>query len=299
VRTLLLLLLSPALAGVLRAQASVASDLWRVATETLVTPPALSTDGMAPLWTPAVALAPGGPGVMVGAEAVHAPSEVGLNAGIIALAWRVGTIGTLSATYARAGLSDIGYTESSPEVIGSIAVDAQTASIGFGRQVGTNLVVGAALRWIEGRQSGLVDAQPALDLGFRYAWTSHLEVGAATQFLDPFFRDAQQAASVNVAGRYTSAPFTAWGTPATAVVRYGLTVLRGEDPQHLLTAGVVLGAITIDGGVAREGVGLDAVWRSRLAFGLGVGRYRVAINRDGGVNGFGATWAFGFTALLL
>ncbi len=43
--------------------------------------------------------------------------------------------------------------------------------------------------------------------------------------------------------------------------------------------------------------GKDGPEVSRLGFGVSVGRYRVAINRDGGVNGFGATWAFAMTAL--
>jgi hypothetical protein len=297
VRPLVLLALSPALAGVLQAQASIASDLWRLAAGTLVTPPALAADGTAPMWTAAVVLPPGGPGLMLGAEAVHAPAEVGLNAGLVAFAWRLGGVGTLSATYAKAGLSDIGYTESSPEVIGSIAVDAQTASIGFARRFGPHLVGGAALRWLEGRQSGQVAAQPALDVGARYAPSAHLELGAATQFFDPFFHDAQQAASLSLGARYQSSPFGAWGTPARAVVRYGVTVLRGEDPQQLLTLGLVLANLAVDGGIVREGVGTDAIWRSRMGLGLGVGRYQVTISRDGGVNGFGPTWAFALTAL--
>jgi hypothetical protein len=44
-------------------------------------------------------------------------------------------------------------------------------------------------------------------------------------------------------------------------------------------------------------VGTDAIWRSRMGLGLGVGRYQVTISRDGGVNGFGPTWAFALTAL--
>ena len=296
-RALLLLALSPAIPATLRAQASIASDLWRVATGTLVTPAALASEGTAPLWTPAVVLAPGGPGLMLGAEAVHAPSEIGLNAGIVAFSWRLGGAGTISATYAWAGLSDIGYTESSPEVVGSIAVDAQTASIGFARRLPGGLVAGAALRWLEGRQSGEAVAQPALDLGARYSPNAHVELGVASQFFDPIFRDAQQAASVSAGASCRSSPFQAWGTPAVATIRYGLTVLRGEGPQHLLTVGLAAANLTLDGGIVHEGIGNDQIWRSRLGLGVSVGRYRVAINRDGGVNGFGPTWAFGMTAL--
>ena len=296
-RALLLLAMSPAIPAVLRAQASIASDLWRVAAGTLVTPAALDADGTAPVWTAAVVLPPGGPGLMLGAEAVHAPAEIGLNAGIVAFSWRLGGAGTLSATYAWAGLSDIGYTESSPEVVGSVTVDAQTASIGFARKLPGGVVAGAALRWLEGRQSGEAVAQPALDFAARYSPSSHVELGVASQFFDPFFRDAQQAASVSAGASYRTSRFQAWGTPAFATVRYGLTVLRGEDPQHLLTIGLAVANFTLDGGIVHEEVGGGAIWRSRLGLGVSVGRYRVAINRDGGVNDFGATWAFAMTAL--
>src|SRR5205085_11047017 len=78
-----------------QAQAAVASDLWRVAQGTLVQPAALSDDGGAALWTPVVALS-GAEKLRVGVEAIHAPSEIGVSGGLLALAVRAGNVGTVN-----------------------------------------------------------------------------------------------------------------------------------------------------------------------------------------------------------
>jgi hypothetical protein len=67
--------------------------------------------------------------------------------------------------------------------------------------------------------------------------------------------------------------------------------------QHLLTVGLGLGGVAeVDVGAAREETAGFQVWRSRFGVSLDVGRYRVYLGRDGGVNGFGATYRFGLTA---
>lgn len=294
-RPLSLLLLLPFLTGSLQAQASIASDLWRVAAGTHVVPPSLATDGMAPLWTPAVVLPADSHGLRVGVEAVHAPAEIGLNAAAAAVSWRTGTRYTLSVAYARAGLSEIGYTETSPDLIGTVPVDAQTLSLGLGRRFGDRLTAGLAVRVLSGRLADVIQTQPALDAGIILSAGRRIRLGIATQFFDPAFREAQEALTVNSGVEWRSATFDAWGTPASATARYGLTLLSGERAQHLLTAGIASAAFSFDAGAVREDTGPDIVWRSRAGLGLAAGRYRVLIARDGGVHGFGATWRFSLT----
>jgi len=80
------------------------------------------------------------------------------------------------------------------------------------------------------------------------------------------------------------------------MVRYGLTAQKGESAEHLLTGGIALGeSLALDAGASLEHASGDTVVRSRLALAFGSGPFRFQIGRDGGVNGFGATYRFGLT----
>lgn len=285
------LLAAPSVAA---AQAAVASDLWRVAEGTLVVPAALADDGSAPLWTPAAALPADGPVVLAGIEAIHAPSEIGMNGGIASLAIRLGALGTLNGVYGRLGVDGLVRTETSPEGIGSIPVFAEVLSIGLARRVHPGVVAGVALRSIAGRLDAVSRSQLGVDVGVRYTDPSRVTLAFSTLFFDPTFRRAEQAARYDLAVDYRTAPSPMWGTSGVVVVRYGLTLAHGEGPEHLVSAGLELGGtMEMDIGAAREETAGTAVWRSRFGLGLSVGRYRVYLGRDGGVNAFGATYRFG------
>jgi hypothetical protein len=290
-----------ALAGTARdasGQAAIASDLWRVAAGTLAVPPALEDDGSAALWTPAAALPLAGPGVRVGVEAIHAPSEVAISGGIAAVGIRLGRLGTLNAVYGRLGFDGLVRTETSPEAIGDIPVYAEVISIGLARFVTPSLVVGAAVRSMSGQLDVNSRSQVGVDVGVRYADPSRVTIGFATRFFDPTLRQAEQAASYSLGTSYQTAPSPMWGTTAVVTLRYGATLAHGEGVQHLLSGGLGFGDIAeLDVGAARETEAGAAVWRSRLGLAIGVGRYRVYLGRDGGVNDFGATYRFGFTAV--
>lgn len=286
------------LAGPIYAQGSVASSLWRVAAGTLVVPAALADDGGSALWTPAVALA-GEARYRVGFEAIHAPSEVGINGGVLAFSARTRDIGIISVVYGRLGMGGVGYTETSPEIVGpAIAIYNQTASLGVSRTLKTGLVGGVALRFLSGRLGTEERSQFGLDAGVQYAGMPNLRLGAATHFFDPTFGASGEATSYSLGAEYRSDSFDAWGAETTIALRYGVTAGRGTDTQQLLTAGVTFGpALTVDLGGAREHTPVQSLWRSRLGVGIGAGRYTVRIGRDGGVNGFGATYRFGLTAV--
>jgi len=300
-RRCLLVLTAVCLVGTARdakGQAAVASDLWQVAAGTLVVPPALADDGSAALWTPAADLPLSGPSLRLGIEAVHAPSDVGISGGIAALGIRLGRFGTLNAVYGRLGIDGLVRTETSPEGIGDIPVYAEVVSLGLARTITPNLVVGAALRSVAGQLDVLSRSQLGVDLAVRYSDTTHVTIGFATRFFDPTFRQAAQAASYNLAASYQTTPSPMWGTTAVVALRYGATLTHGEGVQHLVSAGLSLGGLAeVDAGAARETTAGTAVWRSRFGLAIGVGRYRVYLGRDGGVNDFGATYRFGLTAV--
>ncbi len=297
---LLLLLCCVARPEAGRAQAAITSDLWRLAAGTLVIPAALAVDGSAALWTPAVVLPAAGPALRVGIEAIHSPSDIGVNGGLATLGFRAGGLGTVSVVYGRLGVDGLVRTETSPEAIGGdIAVYSEVLSAGFARELGAGFTAGLAARALSGRLDVLSHSEIGLDLGLRYA-LQRFSVGVSTRFFDPALREQESAAAYSAAISYRTAQGQAWGTTDDLRFWYGVGWAPGEGMQHLVTVGLNVGEVMeVDVGAAREETAGFEVWRSRLGISLDVGRYRVYLGRDGGVNGFGATYRFGLSAALL
>ena len=282
----------------LLAQAPIATDLWRLAAGTLVVPPALAEDGSAALWTPAVILPPSSSGMRIGIEAVHSPSEIGVNGGVATIGFRAGRLGTINLVYGRMGVDGLVRTETSPEAIGGdIAVFNEVLSVGLARTIGAGFTAGIAARALSGRLDIINASQVGLDLGLRYADASRFSFGVSTRFFDPALRAAESGASYSAAVSYRTAESQAWGTTADLRFWYGAGWAHGEGMQHLLAVGLALGGVAeLDLGAAREETAGIELWRSRLGISLDVGRFRVCLGRDGGVNGFGATYRFGLAA---
>jgi hypothetical protein len=276
------------------AQASVVSDLWRIAAGTEVAPMSLTDGGTAPLWTPAVTLGEH-ERLRVGVEAINSSSEIGVSGGLLAVSTRVPHLGVVSVGYGRLNIADISLTETSPEAIGTVAIYNQAVSLGVSGAVAPGVVGGMALRYLSGELGPATRSQLGVDFGAQYA-TAHFRLGGATRFFDPTLRVAAGAASYNLGAEYRSSLFDAWGSRARVLVRYGLTAERGESVEHLVSAGVALGEmLALDAGASAEQASGDSVLRSRLAIAIGSGPFRIQIGRDGGVNGFGATYRFGLT----
>jgi len=286
-------------APVATAQSAVTTDLWRVAAGTLAVPAALAADGSAALWTPAYSPPGDGPALRVGVEAIHAPAESGVGGAVASVSFRPRGPWTLNAVWGRVTVSDLVRTETSPEAIGGIPAYAQVLSIGAARSVaGRALTVGFAARALRGQLDDRGSTRWAADVGAVYA-ARHLRLGAATHFFDPSSASAESGASYSVGVEYRTSGGTLWGAPATAALRYGLGLAHGEGAAHLVTAGLALaGIFELDAGAARENVAGAGVWRSRIGAAVSAGRYRVYIGRDGGVDGFGATYRFGLAATL-
>ena len=282
------------------AQSAVAADLWRVAAGTLVVPAALATDGSAALWTPAYAIPGEGLGLRAGVEAIHAPADEGVGGAIASVAFHPRGAWTLNAVWGRLDIADLVRTETSPEALGSIPAYAQVFSIGAARSfAASGVTVGVAARALDGRLDDHGSTRWTTDAGVAYAGR-HLRLGATTHFFDPSSSSAFSGASYSLGAEYSASVADLWGTPALFAVRYGLGLAHGEDAAHLVTAGLTLaGLLELDAGAAREGTAGTGVWRSRVGATVTAGRYRVYIGRDGGVNGFEATYRFGLAATLL
>jgi len=293
------LVAAAALAGpaVALGQDAVSADLWRVAEGTLVVPAALAEDGSAALWTPASVLGPGAPGMRVGIEAIHSPADVGLSGGVATMGLRLGGLGTLNAVYGRLGVDGLVRTETSPQSMGDIPVYAEVVSLGLARRVTPALVVGLAVRSLNGQLDVVSHSQIGVDAGVRYTTRSRFTFAAATRFFDPSLPRSQTGTTYNLAASYESRPVPMWGATGTIAVRYGATFSAGEGVQHLLSAGLGLNHVMqLDVGTSRETTAGTSVWRSRFGLALTAGRYRVYLGRDGGVNGFGASYRFGLAA---
>jgi hypothetical protein len=287
------LLAAPALRG----QSAVTSDLWRVAIGTLVVPAPLATDGSAALWTPAFAVPGEGPGALVSVEAIHAPADEGVGGAIAAVSYRPRGAWTFNAVWGRLSISDLVRTETSPEALGGIAAYTEVLSIGAARSLlGGAMTLGVATRALTGRLDDRGSTRFAADLGAVYA-AGRVRLAASTRFFDPTSRSSASGAGYSVGAEVRTSEGTLWGAPAAAELRYGLSFAPGEQASHLFSAGAVLAKVfELDAGVAREAVAGSSVWRSRIGAAVSAGRYRVYLGRDGGVNGFGASYRFGLSA---
>lgn len=279
------------------AQAGLASDLWRVAAGTLAVPSALATGGSAALWTPAVVLAGSDPTIRLGVESIHAPTESGVAGTVATASIRSRHAWTLSAVYGRISLSDLIRTETSPEIVGDIPAYAQVVSLGVARSVADRSVtLGLAVRALTSRLDQRTASRWAADVGLLWE-LPRFRLGAATHFLDPTTRPGRAAASYSLGTEYRSPEIGFWGTPGVLKLRYGASLADGEGVAHLVSGGLALaGVLEIDFGAARESAWGAATWGNRFGAAVTAGRYRVYVGRDGGANGFGATYSFGLAA---
>lgn len=283
------------LAAPLAAQTSLTSDLWRVAAGTVVAPAPLVTGPAAPLWT-AVAVLPGDARAQVGITSFHAPEEIGVTGGAVAVSVRMaGTV--VSAAWGRLGIDGIARTETSPEAInGTIEVDAQVLTLGATRRLAPWLTAGAGLRVLTERLGGLSSTRGGVDAAALAVPSPHLSFGAAIRSFDPLDGGGSEAA-YQVAAETRSGSFAALGDASLARLRYGVTFQDGEAATHLLTAGLVLGdALALDAGAVRESRAGFVVWRSRIGLAVRTRHYEIQFDRDGGLNGFGPTYALGLGA---
>lgn len=281
----------------LAAQSPLAADLWRVAAGTVAAPAPLVGGAAALLWTPVISLPPEA-SAELGATSFHAPEDVGVTGGAASLSLRVG--GTIvSAAWARLGIDGIVQTETSPEGLGNgIEANTQVLALGLTRRLRPWLDAGVTARVASDRLGSATATRGAMDAG-AVATAGRVTVGAALRSLDPFSDGGTDRGGV-VAAELRSGTSGALGLPTTARWRYGLTLQRGEAAAHLLSAGIVLGpALALDLGAVRESRGGDSVWRSRVGMSLNTRQYHIQFGRDGGVHGFGATYALGLAARFL
>src|SRR5438874_831406 len=285
----LLLLAAPETPG----QQATGTTLWRVAATTLAVPPALTLGPAAVMWNPAQTQ--DSARVQLALEAIQTPAAVDATGVIATVRIPAGSIGQLGLLYGRVGLSDITETVDSPDPTGS-AVPVYTFVLGatWSRLVGATSV-GATLGFHETRLDLARADRWTIDVGASRPFAGdRLRVAAATHFFSSLkTNDPSQDIYAGIEGRIWKGPLA---TDRVVIRgRYGLSFAHGFGADHQFGVGAeVAKTVSLDLMLAREGGYSDgAHWRPVAGLRLVIGKYRVTLDRDTGVNDLGSTYRVG------
>ena len=280
------------------AQEATGTTLWRVAATTLATPPALARGAAAALWNPAQT--EDSARFQLAFEAIQTPSSVDASGVIGTIRIPAGTIGHLGLIYGRVGLSDITQTTDSPDPTGSVAVYTYTFGTNWSKQLsGTN--VGATLAFHETRLDVHSDSRWTLDVGASRALGKDgdlFRVALATHFFSSLTADdPAQDVYAGVEARIWRGPVSEGGDRTVIRGRYGISFAHGFTADHQLGVGAEFSkVVTFDLLFAREGGYGEGSWRPVAGLGLNIGKYRIAVARDAGVNELGSAYRVGVEA---
>ncbi len=285
----LLTLGAPGAAG----QQAAGTTLWRVAATTLATPPALALGPAAAFWNPAQT--EDSARLQLAVEAIQTPAAVDATGLITTVRFPVGSLGQFGLLYGRVGLSDITQTVDSPDPTGAV-VPVYTLAVGatWSRLVaGTS--VGATLAFHETRLDVTRADRWTIDVGAsRPLAGDRLRLAAATHFFSSLrTNDPAQDVYAGVEGRVWSGPMS--GNRVVVLGRYGISFAHGFTADHQFGLGAEFAkTIGLDLMLVREGsYGQAHSWRPVGGLRIAIGKYRVTIARDAGVNDLGSAYRVG------
>lgn len=289
---LLMLGLVTTTAGRLAGQQATGTTLWRVAGTTLATPPALALGPAAAFWNPAQTQ--DGARLQLGVEAIQTPSAVDATGIIATMRVPAGKIGQLGVIFGRVGLSDVTQTVDSPDPSGS-GVPVYTLALGgtWSRLVG-GTSLGATLAFHETRLDVARADRWTIDVGAsRSLIDDRLRIAAATHFFSSLrANDPSQDIYAGVEGRLWSGPMS--GNRVVVRGRYGISFAHGFTADHHFGAGADFGkTIALDLLLAHEGSYGPGSWRPVGGLRLMIGKYRVTLARDAGINDLGSSYRVG------
>lgn len=289
--------LSALVVGRVAAQDATGTTLWRVAATTLATPPALAVGAAAALWNPAQTQ--DSARLQLAFEAIQTPSAIDATGVIATMRIPAGQVGHLGILYGRVGLSDITATADSPDPTGS-TVPVYTHAFGANwakRLGGTD--VGATLAFHETRLDQSTGDRWTVDVGAsRSLAGDRVRLAAATHFFSSLSTDdPAQDVYAGVEARVWQGPMSDRGDRVVIRGRYGVSFAHGFTADHQVGVGADFSKIvTFDLLFAHEGGYSEGSWRAVAGLGLNVGKYRVAVARDAGVNELGSAYRVGVEA---
>lgn len=283
-----LLCLAIGLAPALASQQSAGTELWRLAAVTLPLPPSLATGAAATFWTP-VQESHG----QIGLDLVQTPAVVGatgLIGSVRVPAWHLGTVGVV---YARMGLGDLVRTTDSPDPDGaSIPFYTQSGGLTWSDVYGRT-GVGATLTYHDTQFDRVRIERWSFDIGVTQRIGDRARIAFATRGLNRLADDPSQ--DFDLGAEYRVWRGILWGTtPGRLVARYGLGFGHPGGLDHQLGLGLDIGTpVSLDVVLSREASYGNVVWRGAAGLRVRVGRYRIAVARDGGVSDLGSTFRVG------
>ncbi|HEY6092739.1 MAG TPA: hypothetical protein VIV83_12170 [Gemmatimonadales bacterium] len=291
------------LAGILprpaTAQQATGTTLWRLAATTLATPPALAVGPTAALWNPAQTADTAR--IILGFEAIQTPSAVDASGMIATARVRAGRLGQLGLIFGRVGLSDITQTLDSPDPTGT-AVPVYTLALGatWSRALGATSV-GATVAYHQTRLDTERSDRVTLDVGaHRPLLGDRFHVAVATHFFSSLeTNDPAQDIFAGADARLWSGVYSS--ERAVVRARYGVSFAHGFAADQQFGLGAELGpSLAFDVMLAREGgYGSGAAgWRPVAGLRVGIGKYRITLARDAGVNDLGSAYRVGVDARL-
>ena len=286
----------PGMFSSVAAQEAAGAALWRVVGTTLPVPPALAIGTAAAFWNPAQR--GDSAGTQLALEGIQTATAIGASGVLAAVRTRAGSFGYLGLLYGRVGLSDLTRTSDSPDPIGS-AIPMFTSALGitWSRALGRS-VVGATVAYHETRLDVAHAARWTLDVGASrdLGAGGRVRLAVATHFVSSLsVKDPAQDLYAGIEARLWQGPL--WGGRAAVRGRYGLGFGHGFGADHQLGVGLDLGGVVgLDGGVVREGSYGSVGWRPVAGVGLTIGKYRITLARDAGVNDLGSAYRVGVNA---
>jgi len=286
------------LPGLLAAQQSAGTELWRLAATTLPIPPALATGGAAAFWNPAQPTGPERGSVAF--EAIETSPEVGAQGVLLTARARVTRIGGVGLVYGRMSIGDLVRTSLSPDPDpGGIPYYTQTIGVNWSTTAAAT-TVGATLAYQDTQLDATRADRWTLDVGASRAISDWARVAAATHFFSRF------AANDPAQDLYAGAELRVWhgalwegGTTGAIRARYGMAFAHGFTADHQFGAAFEVGNVfAADFVVVREGSYGDAGWRPVAGMRVTIGRYRLSFARDAALNDVGAAYRVGLEARL-
>ena len=279
------------------AQQASGTTLWRVAATTLATPPALALGPSAAIWNPAQT--EDGARLQVGIDAIQTPSAVDATGVIATVRVPAGSLGQVGLLFGRVGLSNISQTIDSPDPTGAVIPVYTFAAGATWSRIVARTSVGATLAFHETRLDASRADRWTMDVGAsRTFGVDRLRVAAATHFFSSLkANDPAQDIFAGIEGRIWSGALS--DDRVVVRGRYGISFAHGFPADHQFGAGAEFAkTVALDLMLAREGAYGDrgASWRPVAGVRIVIGKYRITLARDTGVNDLGSAYRVGVDA---
>ncbi len=285
--------ISLSLARAAAAQQVPGRDLLEFPLGTLAESPALSRQVLGGLWNPAAGILPATDRAQIGFAALTTPYEQGVESKLVAGAFRLRPNLTGTLSFAQASITDIFQTETDPQSLGE-AIQYSTMVLSAGgaqRWRGAAVGLAARYRWgsVDTARNGAlsVDAGVMIDRVFG----TPLRLAASTFLLSASRR--AEAATYLIGADVPVVPFdSVWTVRAGVSVQH--TDGRGRE-EYVFTTARYRG-VDASLGLSQSDVFGNVNRRLRIGLGLHYARYGVAIARENGAAGIGASSQFLLTS---